>query len=289
LKEVDMMKQRKKAGLAVILIGWTAMLGFAPAPKYDMDISVQERKIESMSSQGLLMVFHLNLANSSSGPYDLVKYDYRIIVEKSEYLNLDTSLENPIRIESRGSTVVSLPFKVTYNLLFQAIPGLETKDMLLCTFVGGMTFRNDRGRDKRVPMAFSGEFPVFRDLSVKFLPFQAKTLTMGGADLNFRIAFQNSNGFSLNVENLSYKLELRGKVVTEGEKREAIRITGRGENTLAVPLLLDFFEIGKDVFQSFEQPPVLSRFSGKAELVTTWGRYPWTFDLSEKVSVDRVS
>jgi LEA14-like dessication related protein len=271
----------------LITAGWL-LLGGVPA-KEDIEITVREKKVENLSTEGLSLVFYLNVANGSNSAQWLAKYDFRLIVEQTEYFKLETALDAPIKVESKRSIVVSLPVKITYNLLRRAVPGVPGKDKLACFMAGGMTFHDERRREKRVQIAFAGEFPIFRGMAVEFRPIEAKALTIGGADLNFRVVLKNPNGFDFKLDKLSYKLEFGETTVSQGVLGQGTSIAQRGEQLFSIALLLDFFEIGKDVYDMLEQPPVPVVFSGEVIVEGVWGNFTIPFHTTEKVGVLKTS
>jgi len=271
----------------LITAGWLLLRG-VPG-KEDIEITVREKKVENLSTEGLSLVFYLNVANGSNSAQWLAKYDFRLIVEQTEYFKLETALDAPIKVESKRSIVVSLPVKITYDLLRRAVPGVPGKDKLACFMAGGMTFHDERRREKRVQMAFAGEFPIFRGMAVEFRPIEAKALTIGGADLNFRVVLKNPNGFDFKLDKLSYKLEFGKTTVSQGILGQGASIAQRSEQLFSIALLLDFFEIGKDVYDKLEQPPVPVVFSGEAMVESVWGNFTIPFQTTEKVGVLKTS
>ena len=271
----------------LITAGWLLLRG-VPA-KEDIEITVREKKVENLSTEGLSLVFYLNVANGSNSAQWLAKYDFRLIVEQTEYFKLETALDTPIKVESKRSIVVSLPVKITYDLLRRAVPGVTGKDKLACFMAGGMTFHDERRREKRIQMAFAGEFPIFRGMAVEFRPIEAKALTIGGADLSFRFVLKNPNGFDFKLDTLSYKLEFGETTVSQGILGQGTSIAQRGEQLFSIALLLDFFEIGKDVFDKLEQPSVPVGFSGEAIVESVWGNFTIPFHTAEKVGILKTS
>lgn len=272
--------------LAMVL---TILCSQAFPAKDEIEITVREKKVENLSRDGLSFVFYLNVANPLDSGRWLTKYDYRLVIEQTEYLKLETTLDEPIKVEAKGSVVVALPVKITYELLLRAVPGVPGKDKLACFLAGGMTFQDERRREKRVQIAFAGEFPIFRGVDVELRPIEAKALTVGGADLVFKAVLKNPNGFDLKLESLSYKLDFGEKTVSSGTMGEGVSIAQRGEQLFSIPLLLDFFEIGRDIFNWLEQPPLPVGFSGEAAVDSVWGRFKVPFGKTEKVGVSKIS
>ncbi len=273
---------------------WLAMaltaLGLRAFPAAEeIEITVREKKIENLSPDGLSLVFYLNLANPTDSGQWLAGYDYRLIIEQTEYFKLETKLEEPIKIEAGQTIVVSLPVKITYELLRRAVPGVPGKDKLACFLAGGMTFQDERRREKRIQIAFAGEFPIFQGLAIEFRPVEAKELTVGGADLVFKVSLKNPNGFDVKLEALDYRLDFGGKTVSEGALGEGVSIAQQGQHLFSIPLLLDFFEIGRDVYNWLAQPPLPVVFSGDITAESVWGRFKIPFNKTDKVSVSKIS
>ena len=174
--------------------------------------------------------------------------------------------------------VVALPLKVTYELLFQAIGPVE--DKAVCDAVGDLVFRDAKGREEKVPFAFSGEFPIFKDPDVEFLPLRVNDLTVGGGDVVFDVKFMNPNGWDLIVDTIRYDLRFGDTSVLKGEIPGDKSVPAMGEKTLSLPFLLDFFETGKEVYDLLANPPAPCRFSGEIVIDSVWGLLTIAFDKS---------
>jgi LEA14-like dessication related protein len=267
----------------------TTLCSQAVPAKEDIEITVREKKVENLSTGGLSLVFYLNVANGSNSAQWLARYDFRLIVEQTEYFKLETALDAPIKVESKRSIVVSLPVKITYDLLLRAVPNVPGKDKLACFLAGGMTFQDERRREKRIQIAFAGEFPIFRGMTVEFRPIETKALTVGGADLAFNFVLKNPNGFDFKVERLSYKLDFVEKTVSAGVIGQSMSIAQRSEQLFSIPLLLDFFEMGKDIYDGLAQPQLPVAFTGEAEVESVWGNFKVPFSKTDKVDVLKIS
>jgi len=254
---------------------------------YDVEVVLREKRIAEPSAAGFTLAFHLALRNTAERPQFLVRTDYRVMIGDVEYLALETVLDDPIRVDPGGETMVALPVKMTAEYLYPAVPGLKEKDLAVCYVSGGLTFRDERRREKRVPVAFSGEFPVYRGFEGGVGPVEVRALTLGGGEVTMSLLFKNLNGFPVTLGRLSYKLELVGRTISEGAFREEKTVDGRGSVAFAVPLILDFFETGRAVSDGLQQPPVAVRVSGEAEVMTPWGPWRIPFDKSDKVAVTR--
>jgi LEA14-like dessication related protein len=277
------MNKRFLAGaVCVFLTGAAAAAGQKAS---DPVVLVKDKRIIEATSGGLTIDFRLILRNPSAAEIRLVRYDYRVVVDDTEYLRLQVPLEDPIRVEARGETLISLPVRLNYDNLFPAVPGLKEKDLAFCYVTGGMTFQEERNREKRVMIAFSSDFPVYRGLDFVPAPIEAASLTIGGAEITAGFAIENPNGFSFTLDRLSFTLELAGYRAKEGETGAGDKVEAKGRKVFAFPLILDFFETGAAVSDGLNASSLEVRVAGEAELTTPWGPWKTAFDRTLKVAV----
>jgi LEA14-like dessication related protein len=184
-------------------------------------------------------------------------------------------------VEPRGG----LPVKITYELLRRAIGPVEGQ--AFCDIVGDMVFLNERNREQKASFAFSGEFPIFQDPVVDWLPLEVVDLTVGGADVVFHPRFRNLNGYDLIVDAIDFELFFNGRRVLEGEVPGDKSLPRTGERTFALPFLVDFFEAGEDIRAAFAKDEMPCRFTGRIEIASVWGRLVVPFDRTQPLRLDK--
>ena len=166
-----------------IMLGLMTGSALALALKDDISISLEEKRIKDLSPAGATLVFYVNINNSSSKTYDLSAYRFRFMVKDQEFIRLQTPLDNGLRISPKGKTLISLPVKITYNLLYKTVNGVEGEKLLACSIMGDMAFSEGRKDRGYLPFAFSGEFPIFQAPKITVTEIKANSLTIWGADL----------------------------------------------------------------------------------------------------------
>jgi hypothetical protein len=274
------------AALAVVagMLAWT---GAAPAGRDDITLALKEKVIKNLSSAGLTLAFHIAVANSTSTPRQLVRYRYRVRIDQKEYLNMDVTPDAPLPVPAGAETLIALPVKISYELLRAAIGPVADKSF--CDIVGDMSFRNERNKEQKVPFAFSGEFPIFQDPEVDILPLVVNDLTVGGADVVFRPRFRNSNSYELIVDAIDFELFFDGHAVLAGSIPGDKSLPRTGEKTFSLPFILDFFEAGEGVREAFGKDEFPSRFAGRIEIMSVWGRLVVRFDRTQALRLERTS
>lgn len=255
----------------------------------DIQIALKETRIMDFSMAGLSYVFYVNITNSSSSEYYLSGYDYRFLVNQSEYFRLQKSLEKRIKIEPRKSKLLSFPIKITYAHLFRLVEGIEQEENLAGNWTGTLSFSDARKERGKLLFDYSGEFPVFKNLEIKFLSLQVEELTIGGADTRFNASVINPNIFDMRIERISYKFYLRESLISEGAVSGGKTVVRHGEQMFSFPLLMNFFEVGKDVYTMLQRTSSLCRFTGEIEVKTEWGRVKIPFDQTGRVAISKIS
>ena len=282
----------KRGMFALTLLAAAALAGPAsPRPSSgqalttEVQVELREKRVPELTQEGLSIKFYLGLSNSSSAVQSLVRYRYRAYVDETEYIALEVPLDEPIPVAAKGRTSIVLPLRITYANLFATIPGISGRDQAACLLVGDLVFQDERRREKRIPISLSSDFPVFRGLDIHVLPIESKSLTIGGAEAVFKAAIMNPNGFPVKINGFRYSLELVGKTISSGKTAEGVSVDSRRETVFSIPLLLDFFELGRGLYDGLTQPPVAVRISGTVEMETPWGTFPVALDKSDRAPV----
>jgi hypothetical protein len=254
-------------------------------PREDISLSLREKVIRDLSSSGLTLAFHIVVTNRATSGRELVRYRYRVTINQREFLNISVSLDEPLSVPGGRDTLIALPVKISYPLLFEAVGLVEEK--ALCDIVGDMVFADDRKREEKIGFAFPGEFPIFKDPEVDFLPLKVNDLTVGGADVVFQPRFKNFNSYELIVTRISYSLSFGEKDVLSGLIPGDKSLPRSGDRAFSLPFIIDFFEAGKDVRDLFQKPVLPCRLVGEIEIASAWGRLLIHFDKSQTVPVEK--
>ena len=274
------------AVLLAVSLGFGASLPGAPA-RDDITLTLKDKVIKNLSSGGLTLAFHVEVANPASAPCGLVRYRYRVRIDQKEYINTTTTMSEPLTVPAEGRTLVALPVKITYDLLRQAIGPIEGQ--ALCDIVGEMYFLTDKGKEQKAPFAWSGEFPIFKDPEVDWLPLDVLDLTVGGADVVFHPRFKNPNGYDLVVDAIDYELSFSGHQVLAGALAGDKSLPQKGEKVSALPFLVDFFEAGDDVRAGFAKDEFPCRFTGQIRIASVWGPLVIRFDTAQPLRLSKKS
>lgn len=275
--------------ILLLLLGFLPVGAFSSSLKDDITILLKERQVQDLDNTGLNLVFYIQIKNSSSKAYYLSGYSYRFVVDQTEYLRLQTSLDSRLKLEPSEETLIALPVKITYEHLFRTVEGIQVKDKALCYIMGELAFADEKKERGRLPFSFSGEFPIYSNPHVDLVALNVNMLTIGGSDLNLEIKLINTNGFELMVQRVSYRIKIGNHPIGDGIIGGDKSIPANGERMFQLPKLLNFFEVGKDVYAFLQQDTAPCQFSGEIEIQTVWGRLMLRFDVSKDTVINRSS
>jgi len=112
---------------------------------------------------------------------------------------------------------------------------------------------------------------------------------LSGADTRFEAKVVNPNIFDVLIERISYKFYLRNSLISEEAVSGGKTIVSHGEQTFSFPMLINFFEVGQEVYTILQSSSSLCRFTGEIEVKTEWGRVKIPFDQTGRVTIARIS
>lgn len=279
---------KKKAYFVLIILIGLTNLSFSQTTIKNIQVSLEDKQIQDLSSEGLSLVFYVKIKNTSSKTYYLSKYSYRFVINESEYIRLETPLGKNLGITASGETMIALPVKITYELLFKALGDIREADKLQCYLMGELTFSDERKERGTHPIAFSGEFPIFRAPEIEFEALKLNTLTIGGADITFEAKLKNPNGFDINVERIRYSIKMGGHLIEEGNLGEKKIISPHSDSALSRNMLLNFFDVGKEIEALLQQSSIQIQLTGELEFRTLWGRMKLPLDKTENMSLSKI-
>jgi len=126
-------------------------------------------------------------------------------------------------------------------------------------------------KNRKVAINFQSDFPVFKLPQVRFLPLWVRDLTLGGADFDFRYELSNPNGYDLLIQKIDLELWLENRVIYGGQRTGDNTLAAGGSKTYSLPLVLDFFEQGRELRDSLEKESPSFTLKLRIEADSAWG------------------
>jgi LEA14-like dessication related protein len=252
-----------------ILCQQSVLLARALARK-NIEVSLKEARISELSSQGLTLSFLTLVENNSSRKYALVSYQYLVLINEKEYFRQEVSLTEPIDIPAEDHTVINFPVRINYQYLEAFLSGSRTQAR--CRVSGEIYFQDERKKTEKAVLNFHTDFPVFRLPEIQLQPLLVRHLTLGGADFSFRFSLNNANNYDLLIQEIRVELVLENQTVFQGKLSGDKTLTAGESKTYILPLILDFFEQGRELRESLEKEATPFMIKLWIEADSAWGR-----------------
>lgn len=249
----------------------------------NIELGLKETRIDNLTASGLTLSFYLQLENNSSRNYGLVSYQYQVLINDREYFRQPVSLDQPIELPAGRQAVVNFPVRINYQYLQPYLTGSGRQAS--CRMSGEIIFQDEKKKSERVPFNFQTDFPIFKLPEIKFLPPLVRDLTLGGADFDFRFSLHNQNDYDLLIQKINLELWLENRVIHRGQLAGDQALSAGQSRSYSLPLMLDFFEQGRELRQALEKAQVTFTLKLRVEADSAWG---WLlFPLEATASVGK--
>ncbi len=261
--------------IAFFLILMTAFTilaaGYLPGylPRKNIELSLDRVRLGELSGSGLTLSFQVRMENNSSRNYALVSYQYQVLINEKEYFRQPVSLDQPINLPAGSQALVNFPVKINYQYVEPYLVG--TRQQASCRVTGELFFQDERKRTEKVTLNVRADFPIFKLPEVRFLSLLVRDLTLGGADFDFRFAISNPNAYDLLIQTIDLELALENRIIYSGRLPGDKTLAAGESKTYSLPLMLDFFEQGRELRDGLEKDRPSFTLKLRLEADSAWG------------------
>jgi len=268
--------------LTVFLSLSAPFLQTAHPGRKNIQITLQEKRISELSSAGLTISFISQITNLTEKDYSLVSYQYQVTIAGKEYFKQQVSLEQPIDIPAEKAVTINFPVKISYQYLNPWL--VEGQKQASCQVSGEIFFWDEKKKTEKLSFSYLMDFPIFKLPELTFLPLAVKNLTLGGADFFFRFQVKNVNPYDLLIQKVALELRLGDRLIYNGDVAGDKMLEAGQSRIFTLPLILDFFEQGRELRDLLEQEavPFSLRISFQAD--SAWGWLSFGVDRQGSVS-----
>jgi LEA14-like dessication related protein len=121
-----------------------------------------------------------------------------------------------------------------------------------------------------------------------FETWSADALDLDGVTLTLRYRLDNPNAFGLDLDRLSYQLEVEGRQVVEGNLPAGVHLAPNGATPLTVPVRLRWRDLPGFAELLLTRADVAYRVSGVAGVGSPVGNVDLPFEYRDKVALPRL-
>lgn len=209
-------------------------------------LQVQNVRFKGMTFETLDLAFDVKINNPNPMAATLAGFDYDFLIEGASFLKGDQNQQ--MRIEAAGESMLEVPLTLTFNDLYKTFQALKDQDSSAYKIDLGLTFNLPILGNTRIPVSKQGTLPMVKLPAIKVGSLKLKKLSLTTADLELNLNVDNANAFSLLLNKLNYNLAINGQNWATGTTQQQLQITKKGASSIAIPVSLNLFEMGKTVY-----------------------------------------
>ena len=216
----------------------TGILDAAPKPT----ASVTGVSLQSLSVDGVDLVFVVRIDNPYSAPLPLVDVSYALASRGASFLDGQAAITGSI--PANGSKTVEVPARLSFANLLSSLQQVRPGAVVPYTADLGLSVDAPGVGRLSLPLRKQGELPVpaVPELSLASVNFGELSLQKATATLVVRM--KNTNSFPLDLNEIAYDLSLAGTSVGDAKLARAASLDPGGESTLELPLTIQPIKLG---------------------------------------------
>jgi len=222
-------------------------LGGIKPPK----LSIKNVNIANAGLKEMDLVMAIQVENNYPIGIHLPAFDYNFTINDHVFLKGENALNQ--NISALGTNQVNVPVKIHFMDLYQSLSALVSQDEALYNLNGNIHFDVPILGRMKIPFEKTGDLPLLKMPKISVKGLRVKSLTFASASLALDIEMDNPNGFLMLLKDFSYNFSVDGLKWADGQIQKDISFQQHGKSSMTIPMKLNFFEMGKAMFNLIKQ------------------------------------
>lgn len=253
------------------------------------NLSVDNVRVTGFNFQQMELTYDIKVENPNSVAVQMMGYDYNLDLNGNSFINGDQT--EKIKIEASGESIFQVPMTLNFSDVYRTISGLSDQDETSYNFLSHLRFNLPVLGATEIPVRKQGSIPLLKLPKMDVRNLTIQDLSLSGANLVLRLAFDNPNGFGLDINQLSYDLEVNGDQWADGSALQNVNIKENGVTELDIPISLNISRIGMSAYRILSGSEPLDyqlkgnfNFNALHELL---GNTNFDFNRTGQIPIDR--
>lgn len=271
-----------------------------PEPEALPVLLIEEIQATAIDKHRSSLLASINIKNPRSEAVivkqAVLKYTLQHDTETYELGNLQT--ETDMVLPAYTAATVALPFEMDTRILDREIPGFKDRSVAIikASLTGTVLVKADASGHPptdSITLTAESELSVhlIREPDLRILAINLVKHELINVILEVVIEVSNPNDFPLEFDQLTYDFYGEGKRWSRGRERKSLLIPARGAASTTIPVILNFTEMDRRVFDLVEKLQVVQyRLGGTATVHTGLDFLPqfsMDFERAGRVKVER--
>jgi LEA14-like dessication related protein len=228
-------------------------------------VSITNTSITGLSFTELNLLFDLNIKNTNGLAIKLQGLDYQLLINDNSLLSGNQN--QGIEIAAYADNKVSLPLTLNLADMYKTVASLIDQDTSAYQLNCGLTFDLPVLGATRIPITKTGSVPLPKIPNVSLQGIKLNNLNLAGANLELKLNVKNANAFAVLLNNLNYGLTVNGVNWIQGQTVKGFSLNEKQNQTLTLPLSLNFVQLGTAVYQLLSSnKPLYFKLNGDLNL-----------------------
>ncbi len=193
------------------------------------------------------LTYDIKVENPNTVAVEMIGYDYNLDINEHPFINGDQS--KTMSIEASGESTFEVPMTLNFPDLYRTASELASEDESSYQFLSHLRFDLPIIGTTEIPVKKSGNIPLLKLPKLSMQTIEVNNLNLSSADLTLKLAFNNPNGFGMNIGQLNYDLIVNGSQWADGTALQGVKIQENGLTQLEIPISLNITQIGTSAYQ----------------------------------------
>lgn len=232
--------------LPLLIGGCKALQDFANSTQKPR-LSVDNVRVTGFNFQQMELTYDIKVKNPNSVALQMLGYDYNLDLNGNAFISGDQS--EKIEIEASGESIFEVPMTLNFSDVYRTVSGLSDQDETSYHFLSHLRFDLPVLGATEIPVRNRGSIPLLKRPKLDVRNLEIQNLSLSGADVVLKLAFDNPNGFGLDINQLTYDLQVNGNQWADGTALQDVNIRENGITELDIPISLNISQIGMSAYR----------------------------------------
>lgn len=232
--------------LPLLIGGCKALQDFANSIQKPR-LSVDNVRVTGFDFQQMELTYDIKVENPNSVAVRMMGYDYNLDLNGNTFISGDQA--EKIEIEASGESIFQVPMTLNFSDIYRTASGLSDQDETSYHFLSHLRFDLPVLGATEIPVQNRGSIPLLKSPKLDVRNLEIQNLSLSGADVVLKLAFDNPNGFGLDINQLAYDLQVNGDRWAGGTALQDVTIRENGITELDIPISLNISQIGMSAYR----------------------------------------
>lgn len=232
--------------LPLLISGCKALQDFAGSIQKPR-LSVDNVRVTGFDFRQMELTYDIKVKNPNSVALRMLGYDYNLDLNGHSFISGEQAEKTEIK--ASGESIFQVPVTLSFPEIYRTVSGLTDRDETSYHFMSHLRFDLPVLGAVEVPVRKQGSIPLLKLPKLDVRNLEIRNLSLGSADLVLKLAFDNPNGFGLDINQLAYDLQVNGDPWAEGTALQNVNIRKNGITELDIPISLNISQIGLSAYR----------------------------------------